>query len=121
MTLVSQIRNLTLGRVEYFAQGHTARMNLERVLPHFPPGKEVPPRKHLHMCVLSRFSSVQLFATPWTVACQAPLSMGFPRQEYLSRLPFPSAGDLPRSGIEPGSPSLAGEFFTTEPPRKPQS
>ena len=59
-------------------------MNLERVLPHFPPGKEVPPRKHLHMCVLSRFSSVQLFATPWTVACQAPLSMGFPRQEYWS-------------------------------------
>lgn len=53
MTLVPRIRNLTLGRVEYLAQGHTARMNLEWVLPHFPPGKEVPPRKCLHKRVLS--------------------------------------------------------------------
>ena len=60
-----------------------------------------------------------LFATPGTVAHQAPLSMGFPRQEYWSGLPFPSPGDLPDSGIEPESPALAG-FFTTEPPGKPQ-
>ena len=53
---------------------------------------------------------------PWTVACQAPLSMGFSRQEYCSGLPFPSSGDLPNSGMEPTSltyPALAGGFFTT--------
>ena len=58
------------------------------------------------------------FATPWTVAHQTPFSMGFPRQEYWSRLPFHSPGDLPGSGIEPMSPALAGEFFTKEPPGK---
>ena len=51
-------------------------------------------------------SRVRLFATPWTVAYQAPLSMGFSRQEYWSGLPFPSPGDLPNPGIEPGSPVL---------------
>ena len=61
-------------------------------------------------------SRVRLFATPWTVACQAPLSMGFPRQEYWSLLPFPSPRDLPDPGIEPASLELAGGFFTTEPP-----
>ena len=48
----------------------------------------------------------QLFATPWTVAYQDPQSMGFSRQEYWSGLPFPSPGDLPNPGIEPGSPTL---------------
>ena len=70
-----------------------------------------------HVCMLSH---VQLFATPWTVADQAPLSMGFPRQEYWSGLPFPSPGDLPDPGIEPTSPALGGGFFTTEPLGKPQ-
>ena len=51
-------------------------------------------------------SRVQLFATPWAVAYQALLSMGFSRQEYWSGLPFPSPGDLPNPGIEPGSPAL---------------
>ena len=46
------------------------------------------------------------FVTLWTIACQAPLSMGFPKQEYWSGLPFPSLGDLPDLGIEPGSPAL---------------
>ena len=64
-------------------------------------------------------SHVQLIVTPWTVACQAPLSMEFFRQEYWSGLPFPSPGDLPDPGIEPMSPALAGGFFTTEPPEKP--
>ena len=59
------------------------------------------------------------FLTPWTIARQAPLSMGFPRQEYWSGLPFPSPGDLPDAGIGPVSPALADGFFTTEPPRKP--
>ena len=52
--------------------------------------------------------------TPWTVACQAPLSMGFSRQEYWSGLPFPSPGDLPDPGIEPGSPALQADSLPTE-------
>ena len=60
------------------------------------------------------------FATPWTVAHQAPLSMGFPRQDYLSGLPFPFPGDLPDPGTESTSSALAGRFFTTEPPGSPQ-
>ena len=55
-------------------------------------------------CVLNCFSSVRLFATPWTVAHQAPLSVGFSRQAYWSQLPWPSPGDLPDPGIEPMSP-----------------
>ena len=57
--------------------------------------------------------------TPWTVARQAPLSMGFPRQEHWSGLPFPSPGDLPGTGVEPMSSSLAGRFFISEPLEKP--
>ena len=60
-----------------------------------------------------------IFATPWTVALQAPLSMGFCRQEYWSGLPFSSPEDLPNPGIETSSPALAGGFFTSEPPGKP--
>ena len=56
--------------------------------------------------------------TPWTVAYQAPLSMGFFRQEYWSGLPFLYPGDLPDPGIRPRSPALAGGFFTAEPPGK---
>ena len=61
----------------------------------------------------------QLSATPWTVALQTPLSMGFPRQENCSGLSFPSPGDLPDPGIEPASPALAGRFLITKPPGKP--
>ena len=57
-------------------------------------------------------SSVRLFATPWTVTYQAPQSMGFSRQEYWSGVPFPSPGDLPDPGIEPGSPRIVGRRFT---------
>ena len=63
------------------------------------------------------------FVTPWTVVPQAPLSVGFPRQEYWSGLPFSTLGDLPDSGIEsvsPASLALAGGFFTTEPQGEPQ-
>ena len=58
-------------------------------------------------------------ATPWTVALQAPLSMGCPRQEYWSGLPFPPPGDLPDPGIEPVSPALQVDSLPTEPPGKP--
>ena len=64
------------------------------------------------MCV---FSGIQLFAIPWTVACQTPLSMGFPRQDYRNGLPFPPPGDLTDPGIKPASPvapALAGRFST---------
>ena len=78
--------------------------------------KSVMPSSHLILCL----SHVQLFATPWTVARQAPLSLEFSRQEYWSsRLPFPTPGDLPDPGIKPSSPALAGRFFTTELPGKP--
>ena len=74
-------------------------------------------------CVLSRFSCVQLFATLWTVACQAPLFMGFSRQDW-SGLLCPPPGDLPNPGIKPASlisAALAGRFFTTSAIRKPMS
>ena len=57
--------------------------------------------------------------TPWTVACQAPLSMGFSGQEYWSGLPFLSPGDLPNSVIEPGSPALQADSLPSKPPGKP--
>ena len=66
-------------------------------------------------------SHVPQFVSLWAIAHQAPLSMGFPRQEYWSGLPFPPPGDLPDSGTEPGSLTslaLAGRFFTTVPPGK---
>ena len=68
-------------------------------------------------------SHVRLFVTPWTIACQAPLSMEFSSQEYWSALSFPPPGDVPNSGIEPMSlalPALVGGFFTTVPPGKPK-
>ena len=60
-------------------------------------------------------SCVRLFATPWTVAYQAPPSMGFSRQEHWSGLPFPSPGDLPDAGIKPGSPAFQAETSTSIP------
>ena len=61
-------------------------------------------------------SYVQLFGIPWTVAYQAPPSMGFPRQEYWSGVPFPSPGDLADPGSEPGSPALQADTLPSEPP-----
>ena len=58
-------------------------------------------------------------ATPCTVACQTPLSVGFSRLKYWSGLPFPSLGDLPDTGIEPRSPALQADSLPTEPPGKP--
>ena len=73
-------------------------------------------RTHVCHAVLNCFSCVQLFATPWAVDCQAPLSMGFSRHKYQSGWPCPPPGDLPDPGIEPSSlmsSALAGGFFTT--------
>ena len=68
---------------------------------------------------VNSFSHIRLFATPWTVAYQAPLSMKFSRQEYWSRLPYPSPGDLPDSGIEPMFPTLQADTLPSELPGKP--
>ena len=76
--------------------------------PHSSPGNN-------HMCVLSCFSRVWLFVTPWTVACQAPLSMGFSRQGYQRGLPLPSPGHLSHPGIKPGSPAQPAHALPSEP------
>ena len=70
---------------------------------------------------MKSLSRVRLFAALWTVAYQAPLSMGFSRQEYWSGLPFPSPGDLPNPGIEPGSPALQADSLPTELQGSPKS
>ena len=86
---------------------------LESNLPSDP--KDLKGIRELCVCVLSFYNLVQLFVTPWMVACQAALSMRFSRQEYWSGLSFPPPGDIPDPGFEPASlisPALAGRFFT---------
>ena len=74
----------------------------------------------MYVCVCHLVpKSCLTLATPWSAAYQAPLSMGFPKQEHWSGLPFPSPRDLPDPVIKPVSPALAGRFFITEPPEKP--
>ena len=68
---------------------------------------------------MKSLSRVQLFTTPWTVVYQALPSMEFSRQGYWSGLPFPSPGDLPNPGIEPGSPALRVDISLAEPPGNP--
>ena len=83
------------------------------------PPSPMPSFFPVHAFMLSH---IQPFATPWTIACQAPLSMGFPKQGYWSGLPFPLPGDLPDPGIElasPGSPALQVDSLPTEPPGLP--
>ena len=65
--------------------------------------------------MVKSLSRVQLFATPWTAAYKAPPSMGFSRQKYWSGLSFPTPGDLPNPGIEPGSPALQADPLPSEP------
>ena len=74
----------------------------------------------LTICCCLVTKSCLILCDLWTIACQAPLSLGFPRQDYWSGLPFPSPGHLPDPGIIPASPALAGGVFTTEPPGKPK-
>ena len=73
----------------------------------------------LAFALLQLLSRVRLFATPWTITYQAPVSMGFSRQECWSGFPFPSPGDLPDPGIEPGSPTLQADALSSEPPGNP--
>ena len=78
----------------------------------------VSPHPTLNCVHAKSFSRVRLFATPWTVARLAPLSMGFSRQEYWCGLPCPPPGDLPDPGIEPKSPTLQADSIPSEPPGK---
>ena len=88
-----------------------------------PPSKTGQPvwaRSHYCACVvLSLSSRVRLCATPWPVACQAPLSVGLSRQEHWSGLPCPSPGGLPDPGMEPGFPTLQADSLPAEPPQDP--
>ena len=89
---------------------HLSLLNRVPLIPFLPLNNKVK---------VKSLSRIRLSATPWTVAYQAPASMGFSRQEYWSGLPFPSPGDLPDPGIEPWSPSLQGDALTSQPPGKP--
>ena len=81
-------------------------------------GLGIPKIRNLSCCLVAK--SCSSLCNPMDyIACQSPLSMGFPSQEYWSGWPFPSPGDLPDSGMEPVSPIMAGGFFTIEPPGKP--
>ena len=86
---------------------------------HFP---SCQPGLLLHTKVkvkVKSLSGIRLFATPWTVAYQAPPSIEFSRQEYWTGLPLPSPGDLPDPGMKPGSPALQADILPSEPPGKP--
>ena len=83
------------------------------------PGTILSVSRTLCVCMCESLSCVQLFVTPWTVAHQARLSMGFPRQKYWSGLLFPSPGDLPDPVIKPRSPILQADSLPPEPPGKP--
>ena len=85
------------------------------------PTPTAPPHPQIRNEEVKSLSHVRLFMSPWTVAYQAPQSMEFSRQEYWSGLPFPSSGDLPDPGIEPGSPALQADALPSEPPGKPQA
>ena len=97
------------------------RQQQQQLLPHHPTTTERGfTRQGGHgWGLLSRLVASSSFATPWTVARQDPLSVGFPRQEYWSGLPFPSPGDLPDPGIKSRIPTLQADSLLSEPPRKP--
>ena len=111
-----------------FWKGHRINLFFNSLYLHMPNDCQIQGVHHLlasnkpfKICsnLSHSLSHVLFFATPWTVAHQAPLSMGFSRQECWSGLPFPSPGDLPNPGIEPRSPALQADTLTSEPPGKP--
>ena len=96
--------------------------NLNIILPHHVISRlrqEIQFNSHIFVVVAQSQSFAGSFATPWTIAHKVPLSLGFPRQECWSGLPFHSPEDLPNPGIKLTSSALAGGFLTTEPPAKP--
>ena len=114
---ISQARNTGVG-YHFLLQGvfPTQELNPCLLLGRWIPYTEPPGKPYITMCVLSRFSHIQLFATIRTEGCQAPLSMRFSRQEDWSGFPCPTPGDLSNPRIKPVclmSPALAGGYFTT--------
>ena len=85
-----------------------------------PPGTFIKGYTAAATAAAKSLSRVRLLVTPWTAAYQAPLSMGFPRQEHWSGFPFPSPRDLPHPGIKPRSPALQADSLPSEPPGKPR-
>ena len=90
-----------------------------KIAPSHAASKEIPEAVVQQKVKVKSLSRVGLFATPGTVTYQAPPTMGFSRQECWSGLPFPSPGDLPDPGIEPGSPALQADALRSEPPGQP--
>ena len=104
------------GRASVDREEGTATMPGTLGIHHLAGAKDLGQSLHVCVCMLSHFSCVPLFATPWTVTPQAPLSMWFSRQEYWSGLPCSTPGDVSNPGTEPMSlmsPALAGVFFST--------
>ena len=104
-----------------FTQTHVHRVG-DAIQPSHPllsPSPPAPSPSQYQKVKVKSLSHVRLFATLWTVAHQAPPSMGFSRQEYWSGVPFLSPGDLPDPGIKPRSPALQAGALTSEPPGKP--
>ena len=106
--ITNYLVNPTLGPFQYFFNCSFPHEYGLHFSVHFLVGKFWLKTEHClqYVVKVKSLSHVRLFVTPWTVAHQAPLSMGFSRQEYWSGLPFPSPGDLPDPGIEPRSPAL---------------
>ena len=102
----------------YHAPGFQHKATLIKIVQYWHKKRHTDQWNRMHACVCM-LSQVQHFVTTGTAARQAPLSVGFPRQEYWSGLPFPSLGDLPDPGIEPGSPTLQANSLPSEPSEKP--
>ena len=122
LLVIELIRNISHFRttVNFFPKQNKEPLSC-RFQSHFSTFKPSPttPSGPFLLLLFSHSVVSDSLATPWTVAHQAPLSMGFSRQEYWSGLPFPSPGDLPDPGIKPGSPVLAGGSFTPKSQGKP--
>ena len=117
--MMSRASSSPFGTSEGQASRERGGMNIWEARRTLDPGVQVQEGGHhsgVCVCVLSREVMSNSFATSWTVVCQALLSIGFPRREYWSGLPFPPPGNLLDPGIKH---ALAGRFFTTAQPRKP--
>ena len=118
---IKELRNILISIVKSPTQAKCVRFKIhlqkckkkKKKKIQVPPGalcRQCQRPVNYHVCA-QLLSCIWLFATPWTIACQAPLSMGFSKQGYWGGLPFPTPGDFPNPGIKPTSPALAGGCF----------